>query len=237
MKLRGLIWILFGLILVSSIGLAETNLDLSKLKFGQKPSKQQIVDGLREALEVGADHAVKITGCQDGYLGNPAIKIPIPEKLKKMEDILRQVGYSEKVDQFVVSMNRAAEKAAPAAKEIFGDAIKGISFDDARKILTGNDTAATEYFKVKTYHQLAAAFKPAVTQATNEVGVTRLYKELTAKAKTVPYVKIDLVDIDQYVVTKAMDGLFLIVGEEERKIRKDPLARVTELLKLVFGSI
>ncbi|MGE5582772.1 MAG: DUF4197 domain-containing protein, partial [Bacillota bacterium] len=140
-------------------------------------------------------------------------------------------------DDFILSMNRAAEQAAPSAKQIFWDAVKEMNFDDARKIFTGNDTAATEYFKAKTTAKLSGAFLPVVAKATDEVGVTRQYKTLAAKAKAVPYLKMEPVDIDEYVVAKALDGLFYLVGEEEKKIRKDPAARVTELLKKVFGSL
>jgi hypothetical protein len=199
-------------------------------------SEQQIVDGLKEALNVSTDNAVKSSGQKDGYFGNPAIKIPMPEQLQKVEKGLRQIGNGKIADEFVLSMNRAAEQAAPAARQIFWDAIKSMSFEDARKILQGNDTAATEYFKMKTTDQLRKAFLPAVSEATNSVGVTRNYKTLANKAKSVSFIKFEPVDIDAYVVNKALDGLFYLVGEEEKKIRKDPLARVTEILKQVFGE-
>jgi enolase len=133
-------------------------------------------------------------------------------------------------------MNRAAEKAAPAAKQIFWDAVGEMTFDDARKILSGSDTAATEYFKGKTTNKLTAAFKPVVNKSMNEVGVTRQYKELVGRYESIPFVKKESFDLDQYVVTKALDGLFHMVGEEEKKIRKNPTARTTDLLKEVFGS-
>jgi hypothetical protein len=146
------------------------------------------------------------------------------------------VGYGPKVDEFVLSMNRAAERAAPFAKDIFWGAIKEMNFDDARKILSGNETAATEYFKGKTTNKLTSAFKPIVDKSMNEVGVTRQYKELVGRYESIPFVKKESFDLDQYVVTKALDGLFHLVGEEEKKIRKNPAARTTELLKEVFGS-
>jgi len=133
-------------------------------------------------------------------------------------------------------MNRAAEKAAPAAKQIFWDAVGEMTFDDARKILSGSDTAATEYFKGKTTDRLTATFKPVVDKSMNEVGVTRQYKELVGRYESIPFVKKESFDLDQYVVTKALDGLFYMVGEEEKKIRKNPAARTTELLKEVFGK-
>jgi len=149
---------------------------------------------------------------------------------------LRAVGYGPQVDEFVLSMNRAAERAAPAAKDIFWNAIGEMTFEDVRKIWSGHETAATDYFKGKTSDRLAAAFRPVVDRAMNEVGVTRQYKELVGRYESIPFVKKETFDIDGYVVTKALDGLFHVVGEEERKIRTNPQARVTDLLKEVFGK-
>lgn len=177
-----------------------------------------------------------LTGRADGYFLNQAIKILMLERLRTLERGLRAVGYGAEVDEFVLSMNRAAERAAPVAKQIFWDAIGGMSFDDARKVLGGGDTAATDYFKGKTTDRLAAAFGPVVDQAMSEVGVTRQYKELVGRAQAIPFLRLDSFDIDGYVVGRALDGLFLVVGEEERKIRTNPSARVTELLKEVFGK-
>ncbi|RMF83864.1 MAG: DUF4197 domain-containing protein, partial [Nitrospinota bacterium] len=185
---------------------------------------------------IGTENAVRLTGRPDGFFRNQAIKILMPEKLQTLEKVLRAVGYGPQIDEFVLSMNRAAERAAPFAKEIFWDAIREMSFEDARKILTGGDTAATEYFKAKTSDKLAAAFRPIVEQATNEVGVTQKYKALTQRYQAIPFTKEVVVDLDEYVVTKTLDGLFYMVGEEEKKIRTDPAARVTDLLKEVFGK-
>ena len=172
----------------------------------------------------------------DGYFKNQAIKILMPEKLQTMEKTLRAVGLGHQVDEFILSMNRAAERAAPAAKQIFWDAIGEMTFQDAKKILSGNETAATDYFKAKTTDKLTTAFRPIVDKATNEVGVTRQYKELVGRFQSIPFVKTETVDIDQYVTTKALDGLFYVVAQEEKKIRTDPAARVTDLLKEVFGK-
>ena len=199
-------------------------------------SEAKIGSGLKEALKIGTGNAVNLTGRLDGYFMNEAIKILMPEKLKTMEKGLRAIGYGPKVDEFILSMNRAAERAAPGAKKIFWDAIGEMTFDDARKILAGSNTAATEYFKAKTTDKLTVAFKPIVNQATNEVGVTRQYKELVGKFQTIPFMKSESFDLDQYVVTKGLDGLFYMVGEEEKKIRTNPAARVTDLLKEVFGK-
>jgi hypothetical protein len=201
-----------------------------------KPDPQKTAAGLKEALEIGTKNAVNITGQVDGYFKNQAIKILMPQKLKDAEKVMRDLGQGAQVDKFILTMNRAAEKAAPAAKNIFWDAIKQMTFQDAMKILHGNDTAATDYFREKTYQKLEVTFKPPVTKAMNEVGVTRSYKELTDKMKTIPLIKVETVDIDNYVVRRALNGLFFMLGEEEKKIRKDPAARVTQLLRDVFGG-
>lgn len=208
----------------------------SSLWQGERLSVNKIVAGLKEALEIGTGNAVRLTGRVDGYFRNLAIKILMPRQLQSLEKGLRAVGFGAQVDEFILSMNRAAERAAPYARDIFIDAIKEMTFTDARRILTGGETAATEYFKEKTSDKIAEAFRPIVEKATDEVGVTRQYKELIGRYQNIPFARSQSLDIDEYVVTKALDGLFHVLGEEERKIRKDPLARVTSLLKDVFGS-
>ncbi len=237
MMIRGLA---VGLIVLLTAAPASAQLDwlFKGLGVGKQTelSEARIASGLKEALQVSTENAVGVTGRLDGYFRNQAIKILMPEKLQTLEKGLRLVGYGQQVDEFVLSMNRAAERAAPFAKQIFWDAIGEMSFDDARKILTGGDTAATQYFKARTSDNLVAAFRPVVGQTMDEVGVARQYKELVGLAKVVPFVKSEALDIDQYVVTKALDGLFYVVAEEERKIRTDPMARVTDLLKEVFAK-
>jgi hypothetical protein len=198
-------------------------------------SDAKIGSGLKEALKVGTENTVNLTGKTDGYFLNQAIKILMPEKLQSLEKGLRMVGYGPQIDEFVHSMNRAAEQAAPHAKQIFWDAIGEMTFEDARKILSGNDTAATQYFKGKTTGKLTAAFQPVVEKSMNEVGVTKQYNELVGRYQSIPFVKSEAFDINHYVVSKALDGLFYVLGEEERKIRTNPGARVTDLLKEVFG--
>jgi hypothetical protein len=199
-------------------------------------SDAKIGSGLKEALKIGTENAVHLTGKTDGYFLNQAIKILMPEKLRTFEKALRAVGYGPQLDEFVLSMNRAAEKAAPFAEQIFWDAIGEMTFEDARKILSGNETAATDYFKDKTTDKLTGVFKPIVDRSMNEVGVTRQYNELVGRFQSIPFVKSETFDLDHYVVTKALDGLFHMVGEEEKKIRTNPTARVTDLLKEVFGK-
>jgi len=219
---------------------ASAQLDqiLKGLGIGQSSglSDVKISSGLKEALKIGTENAVHFTGRLDGYFKNQAIKILMPEKLQTMEKTLRAVGLGRELDEFVLSMNRAAERAAPAAKQIFWDAIGEMTFQDAKKILSGNETAATDYFKAKTTDKLTTAFRPIVDKATNEVGVTRQYKELVGRFQSIPFVKAETVDIDRYITTKALDGLFYVVAQEEKKIRTDPAARVTDLLKEVFGK-
>jgi len=199
-------------------------------------SDAKIGSGLQEALKVGTENAVTQTGAVDGFLLNKAIKILMPKTLQNIEKPLRLVGYGPQIDEFVVGMNRAAEKAVPFAKEIFWDAIGQMTFDDAKKILNGSDTAATDYFKSKTTKKLQAAFLPSVTDVMNQVGVNRQYNDLIGKYKDVPFSKNIIFDVNQYVTEKATDGVFYVVAQEEKKIRTNPAARVTDLLKEVFGS-
>lgn len=200
-------------------------------------SDDKIVLGLKDALNIGTDNAVTRVGRLDGYFKNAIIKILMPKKLQAIEKGLRLIGYGPKVDEFVLSMNRAAEKAAPEAKKIFIDAIKEMTFDDARKILAGGDTSATNFFKAKTSDELATAFRPVIENAMNEVGATRQYKDLIGRYQSLPFARSYTLDIDEYVTGKAIDGLFYMVGEEEKKIRKNPAARVTNILQEVFGKI
>ena len=199
-------------------------------------SDAKIGSGLQEALKVGTENAVVQTSSVDGFLLNKAIKILMPKTLRNIEKPLRLVGYGPKIDEFVVGMNRAAEKAVPFAKQIFWDAIGQMTFDDVKKILNGSDTAATDYFKSKTTKNLQAAFLPSVTDVMNQVGVNRQYNDLIGKYKDVPFSKNIVFDVNQYVTEKATDGVFFVVGQEEKKIRTNPAARVSDLLKEVFGS-
>lgn len=203
---------------------------------GSGLSDAKIGSGLQEALKVGTENATAQTGTVDGFLMNKAIKILMPRPLQSIEQPLRLVGYGPQIDEFIVSMNRAAEKAAPFAKEIFWDAIGQMTFDDASKILNGSDTAATDYFKAKTSTKLHTAFRPPVETVMADVGVTRQYNDLIGKYKSVPFPKSVSFDINQYVTEKATDGIFFVVGQEEKKIRTNPAARATDLLKEVFGG-
>ncbi len=211
--------------------------DAAKLLGGEKGlSEDEIVNGLKQALEIGTGNAVKTVSQTNGYFKNPKIRISLPEDVKRVEKILRATGFGRQVDEFELSMNRAAVRGAPEAIAIFWDAIKQMSFADARHILDGSDDAATQYFQDKTAGRLQKVFKPITHQAMSEVGVTHFYQSLDNKIKTIPYADQMSFDLDQYVTDKALSGLFLMLAEEEKKIRQDPAARVTDLLRRVFGG-
>ena len=209
---------------------------VQKVLGGGELSDDKIIQGLKEALEIGTKNAVELVSKADGYYENPSIKIPLPDGVRKVEKVLRAVGFGSKVDAFELSMNRAAERAAPEAKSLFWETIKGMSFADARKILDGRENEATLYFKDKTHDRLFETFKPMVNTAMSEVGVTRTYQELDQKVRSIPFADNFSFDLDKYVTDKALDGLFFMLAEEERKIRQNPAARVTDLLKEVFGK-
>jgi hypothetical protein len=199
-------------------------------------TNDEIIAGLKEALEVGTEKAVALVSKADGYYRNPDIKIPLPESVQKVEKFLRAAGYGQKVDAFDLSMNRAAERAAPEAKSIFWDAITQMNFDDAGKILNGRDNEATLYFEDKTSGRLQEIFKPIVKDAMGEVGVTRSFQDLNSKAQSIPFGDKMSFDLDQYVTDGALKGLFNMLAEQERQIRTQPAARVTDLLQKVFAS-
>jgi hypothetical protein len=197
---------------------------------------QDVAAGLKEALAVGTGNAVQTLSKSNGYFGDAAVKILLPDHMQKAAEVLKKAGYQKEVDEFVLSMNRAAEQAAPKARPIFEDAVRKMTFEDAQKILKGNNTAATDYFKAKTSSPLTGVFKPVVSDSMNQVGATRSYKALTDRYNSmVPFGKLDSFDLDTYVTQKALDGMFLKVGQEEAKIRSNPAARTTDLLKKVFG--
>lgn len=194
------------------------------------------IAGIKEALAVGTGRAVESLARVDGYYGNEAVRILMPSSIRRIADIAKAAGYQRQVDDFVLSMNRAAEAAVPMAADMFRDAIRGMTLDDVRGILAGGETAATEFFRRSTEERMYAAFKPVVARRIGEVGATRAYRDMVA-----PYEKLPIVgsqtslDLDHYVTTQALDGLFRMVGREESRIRADPAARTTDLLRTVFG--
>ncbi len=213
---------------------AQDQLGDKKKGSGAEFDSETVIAGLKEALSVGAQNGVSVVSRLDGYFGNSLIRIPVPDKVRNIADVLRRYGFHKEVDRFELSMNRAAEQAGPQALAFFKGAVREMTIPDAMKILRGKDTEATEYLKAKTFDRIYAAFKPAVSSAMNDVGVTHAFKEMMDKTRSIPLLRKESVDLDHYVTSKALDGLFLMVGTEEKKIRKDPAARVTELLKKVF---
>jgi len=196
----------------------------------------EMASGLREALIQGADRAVNTLGQKDGFLQHPSLKIPIPPKLDPVAKGLRAVGQGKRVDAFETSLNRAAEAAVPAAREVVVDGIRNMTIEDARAILTGGDTAATDYLRRTGGDRIRDRIRPLVADATDQAQVTRYYKGFYEKAGTLgQMVDMEPYDIDNYVTDEATDALFTLIAEEERRIREDPVARGTELLKKVFG--
>ena len=197
-------------------------------------SNDKIVAGLKQALQVSTGKAVALTGKPDGFLKNEATKILLPPKLETVGKGMRMLGMGSKVDELEVGMNRAAEQATPKAKQIFLNALQKMTFDDARHILSGNDTAATEYFKRTSSADLTTAFSPIVHHSMENVGVVQQYDQLVNSAPGGSALAGQF-DLNKYIVGKTLDGLFYELGQEEKQIRKNPAAQTTALLKEVFG--
>ncbi len=197
----------------------------------------EAVAGLRAALERGSHQAVATLGRADGFLGNPKVRIPLPDSLVRAEKTMRRVGLGRYADELIVAMNRAAEAAVPEARQILVAAVRQMSVQDAKGILTGGDTAGTEYFKRTTRSRLQTRFLPIVRRATAKVQLAQKYNRYADKGVAFGVVKQEHADLDQYVTQKALDGLYAMVAEEERKIRKDPVRTGSALLKKVFGAL
>ncbi len=196
-----------------------------------------MIDGLREALEIGSRRAISNVGQQGGYLNNPEIRIPLPPRLQQASDLMKQFGMSQIAEDFETSINRAAENAAPQATELMINAIKAMTIEDARKILQGENDAATRFFEDKTRPQLAILFSPVIDNSLNQVGATRYYNQLDEHMQAVPMLGQNLnMDLTGYVTNNALNGLFVMLAAEEMKIRADPAARSTELLRKVFAK-
>ncbi|WP_288072319.1 DUF4197 domain-containing protein [Hydrotalea sp.] len=199
-------------------------------------SKDDIIDGLKQALEVGANKSVTQLSSLDGYFKNNAIKILMPPEAQKVENTLRNMGLGNEVDNAILTMNRAAEDAAKSAAPIFVNAIKGMTIQDGMQLLKGGDSAATHYLREKTTASLTTSFKPIVEQSLVKVDATKYWNSVFSTYNKVPFVKKINPDLTGYVTEKALDGLFYQVAQEEQKIRKDPVARTTDLLKKVFAQ-
>ena len=233
---------LFILLLIAILGIQQV--DAQFLKNAKKLinpknnglTEKDAADGIKEALVNGTGESVKQVSVLNGYWGNPEIKIPFPAEAKEMESKLRTIGMGKKVDEFNESMNRAAEKAASEAKSIFLTAIKEMTVRDAVNIVKGTDNAATMYLKNNTSPQLIDKFQPIIKTSLDNVNATRYWSDLITIYNKIPMVKKMNPDLPQYVTQKAIDGLFIMIAKEELKIRKDPVARTSELLKKVFGN-
>ncbi len=195
----------------------------------------EVAKGLKEALIKGAEYSTEVASKTDGYYKNPALKIPFPPEIQKAETKLRQLGINKPIDDFVLSMNRGAEKAAVEATPIFINAITSMTIDDAWAILKGEEDAATQYLKRTTGEQLKIKFKPIIEQSLQTVNATKYYNDVTNIYNKIPLLAPVETDLTEYVNNLAIDGLFILVAKEELAIRKDPIARSTELLKKVFG--
>jgi len=233
------IWIAFAL-MISPLSTTNAQLfkNIKKILNGGGTgfTEQEAASGIREALTKGTGNSVDILSLADGYFGNPEIKIPFPEDARLVESRLRSMGLGKKVDEAILSINRAAENAAVEAKPIFVNAITGMSIQDAFGIVKGANNAATEYLRKTTSTDLRAKFKPVIKKSLDKVQATKYWGDVINTYNTIPLVQKINPDLADYVTGKAIDGLFVMIAKEELKIRKDPLARTSELLKKVFGN-
>jgi len=206
--------------------------------FDSTLTNDQVIQGLKEALQVGVEKAIARLGREGGYLKDAQVRIPLPGTLQMVAKGLRAMGQAGVVDAFEVTINRAAERAVAKTLSIFTDTLRNMSLADARAILNGGDSAATDYFRAHSSDRLRAAMLPIVSDATARAGVTSAYKALIAEAGFLgSYMDRETLDLDRYVTAKALDGVFLKLAQEERLIRKDPVARTTDILKTVFGHV
>ncbi len=223
--------ILAGFLAALVISAQALALDLGSL------SNADAVSGLKDALTQGASAAVSKLGVENGFLGNDKVKIPLPDAIKKVESGMRLLGMQKQADVLVTAMNRAAEQAVPEAKALLVASIKSMSVQDAKGILTGSNTAATEYFRKTTSGQLTAKFLPIVKKATAKVGLAEKYNNIAGKGVQLGLVDAKQAKIEDYVTQKTLDGLFLMVAEQEQAIRKDPVGTATGMAKKVFSLL
>ena len=200
-------------------------------------SNKEASQGLKIALEKGALAAVSLLGQTDGFLGNDKVRIPLPGYLEDASKLLRTFGQGARIDELVTAMNRAAEAAVPMAKDLLVGAVKSMNVTDAKKILAGGDTSITSFFAEKTRAPLNIKFLPVVTQATAKVGLAEKYNQVAGKVADMGLVKKEDANIQQYVTGKSLDGLYLMIGEEEKKIRQNPVAAGSAVLEKVFGAL
>ena len=200
-------------------------------------SNAEASQGLKAALEKGADAAVSLLGRADGFLGNPKVRIPLPGFLEQAAGLLKTLGQGKRIDELVTAMNRAAEQAVPMARDLLVAAVKSMNVSDAKNILTGGDTSVTRFFADKTREPLGVRFLPIVTKATEKVGLAEKYNNVAGKAAGMGLLDKKDANIQQYVTGKSLDGLYLVIGEEERRLRQDPVGSGSAILSRVFGVL
>jgi len=230
MRRRAVVISLFSLFTFMAMN-ASTAADLSGF------TNQQSVVGLKDALQQGASNAVAILGKQDGFLANPKVKIPLPHALASAEKVLRTFGMGAQADELVTAMNRAAEQAVPEAKTLLISAVKQMTVNDAKDILAGEQDAATKYFRSKTEPSLRTKFLPIVTSTVDKVGLARQYNEVAGKAAAFGLLKNDDTKIENYVTQKTLDGLYLVMADEEKAFRENPVKAGTDLAKKIFDAL
>jgi hypothetical protein len=200
-------------------------------------TSREATAALKAALERGSTAAVANLGRTDGFFGNPQVKIPLPESMQRTENLMRRFGLGRYADELILGMNRAAEAAVPEAKQLFVDSVRKMTLQDAKGILQGGETAGTEYFRRTTEGELHKRFLPIVQRSTEKVGLVQQYDNYAEKVAALGLVKKDDANLEEYVTQKTLDGLFLMVAEEEKAIRKDPVATGTAIIKKVFGAL
>lgn len=225
---------IFGVLLavvIQSLAILPATADISDI------TTSEAVKGLRQALTDGSGAAVRLLGQENGYFGNPKVKIPLPPSLQKIEGAMRMLGMQKKADALVLSMNRAAEAAAPEAKQLLVQSVQRMSVQDAKGILSGGDTAATDYFKRTTETQLNARFLPIIKRATDQVGLAQQYNSLAGQGVRFGLIEKDNATIESYVTHKALDGLYLMIAEQEKSFRRDPLGAASSIVRKVFDAL
>jgi Protein of unknown function (DUF4197) len=203
----------------------------------ERITNRDAIAGLKAALEKGSQAAVSTLGRTDGFFGDPRVRIPLPDSLTRAESLMRRFGMGKYADELVLAMNRAAEQAVPEARQLFIDSVRKMTVQDAKGILTGGETAGTEYFQRTTRAQLHGRFLPIVQRSTERVGVAHRYNEYAEKGVAFGLVKKEDANLDEYVTSKALDGLYLMVAEEEKRIRKDPVGTGAAIIRKVFGAL
>jgi Protein of unknown function (DUF4197) len=224
---RSPLWVLWGSVVVGS-ALAQGLAGISN---------QDAARGIKGLLDQGAASAVTKLGVPGGFLNNPKVKIPLPPALDEVAKGMRMLGKSKDADDLVIAMNRAAEQAVPESRELLVNAVKTMSFEDAKKILTGGNDSVTQFFRAKTAAPLAAKFLPMVKQATSRVGLAQKYDQFAGEGVKFGLIKGDAANIEQYVTDKTLDGLYLMIGEEEQAIRKNPAAAASAIVSKVFAAL